>query len=992
VVEARKTVTVLFADVSGSTALGERLDPEALRRVMERYFSEARTALERHGGTVEKFIGDAVMAVFGIPAAHEDDALRAVRAAREMQEAMARLNADLQRERGVTLRVRTGINTGEAVVGDPSGGQFYATGDAVNVAARLEQAASADEILLGEETYRLVRDAVTAEAVGELALKGKAEGLAAYRLFDVVEAAPAFSRRLDTPFVGRRSELARLIESLDDAVARHEPTLVTVLGPAGIGKTRLAGELVAAVGERTTVLQGRCLAYGEGITFLPLEEILRSLAERPAGAPDPEQAQSPEEIFWAYRKLFEALARERPLLLVLEDIHWAEPTLLDLVEHVIEWTADSQMLIVCLARPELLDGRPGWSGERIDLEPLGGEEADALLTALGQPLAPAQRIRIAETAEGNPLFLEQLRALAAEQDGDDATLPPTIQALLVARLDRLEPEERSILEAASIVGKEFWRGALIHLSPGEKEVSALLQRLVRRRLIRPERSSFPGEDAFRFGHILIRDAAYSGIPKGTRANLHERFADWLESSASPYEEIVGYHLEQAFRYRLELGPIDDETEQLALRAGLTLATAGQRALHREDSGAAANLLERAATLLPPGRLERLDTLLALGSVLTTAGQPEKAGTTLDEAIEAARRLGDRRREWRGRLERSFVRAHLDPTSSATTNQDVLREAKLATSALEQLGDEEGLARAWRAQAQALYWMGDSLGAIAAAERALELAERVGAARERVMAIGVETASLVDGPTPAPAAIARCEEILASGELGVETVAQVKRKLSMLYVMRGEIDEARRLIDEALETYEELGLPLPLGSALGQESAAVHWAGDDLAAAESDLRRAVELFSTMDEKSVLSTLTARLAEILIRQEKDESEAEDLLRVSEEMAGKDDWVTHLAVKEARALLLSRRGEFNAAALLAREALVLADDTDDLQASAWQRVGLAEIVARAGRSDEAELLLAEAIELFDAKGHVFGVEEARETLPKLREPAANERARPS
>jgi class 3 adenylate cyclase len=285
VVEARKTVTVVFADVSGSTALGERLDPEAFRRVMERYFSEARTALECHGGTVEKFIGDAVMAVFGIPAAHEDDALRAVRAARDMQEALARLNADLQRERGVTLGVRTGINTGEAVVGDPSGGQFYATGDAVNVAARLEQAASADEILLGEETYRLVRDAVDAEAVGELALRGKAEALAAYRLLDVVELAPAVSRRLDTPFVGRRSELARLIESLDRAVASHEPTLVTVLGPAGIGKTRLAGELVAAVGERATVLQGRCLSYGEGITFWPLEEILRSLAERPAGAP-----------------------------------------------------------------------------------------------------------------------------------------------------------------------------------------------------------------------------------------------------------------------------------------------------------------------------------------------------------------------------------------------------------------------------------------------------------------------------------------------------------------------------------------------------------------------------------------------------------------------------------------------------------------------------------------------------------------------------------
>ena len=348
--EARKTVTVVFADVAGSTALGEQLDPEALRRVMERYFSEARTALERHGGTVEKFIGDAVMAVFGIPAAHEDDALRAVRAAREMQEAVARLNADLQRERGVTLGVRTGINTGEAVVGDPSGGQFYATGDSVNVAARLEQAASANEILLGEETYRLVRDAVIAEAVGELALKGKAEGLAVYRLLDVVELAPAFSRRLDTPFVGRRSELARLIESLDHAVAAHEPTLVTVLGPAGIGKTRLAAEVTAGIQERARVLQGRCLSYGEGITFWPLEEIVGKLPRRPAGVPYPENAGSIEETFFAYRKLFEALARERPLVLVLEDIHWAEPPLLDLIEHLVEWTREAP-IADCVRRP-----------------------------------------------------------------------------------------------------------------------------------------------------------------------------------------------------------------------------------------------------------------------------------------------------------------------------------------------------------------------------------------------------------------------------------------------------------------------------------------------------------------------------------------------------------------------------------------------------------------------------------------------------------------
>jgi class 3 adenylate cyclase len=715
VAEARKTVTVVFADVSGSTALGERLDPEPLRRVMERYFAEARTAFERHGGTVEKFIGDAVVAVFGIPAAHEDDALRAVRAASDLREAMARVNADLEREWGVTLGVRTGINTGEVVAGDPSGGQFYATGDAVNVAARLEQAASPGEILLAGQTYALARDLVAVEGAEELTLKGKSGPTAAYRLLEVLEPGATTTRHLETPFVGRTNELARLLECMEGSVARNEPLLVTVVGPAGIGKTRLAGELVSEVGERATALRGRCLSYGEGITFWPLQEILRSLPERPAGAPDPEQARSTEEIFWAYRKLFEALSRERPLLLVLEDIHWAEPTLLDFLEHVVEWTSDSRLLLLCLARPELLDERPGWPGERIELEPLAGEEVEALLAVLGRPLEPLHLLRIAEIAEGNPLFLEQLLALA-DQDGEEAALPPTIQALLVARLDRLDPEERGLLEAASVVGKEFWRGALLQLAPRDSEVSVLLQRLVRRRLIRPERSILPGEDAFRFGHILIRDAAYGGIPKKVRAGLHERFADWLESSSTPYDEIVGYHLEQAYRHRIELTPGDERARDLAVRAGRTLAAAGQRAFQRGDSAAAANLLGRAAQLLPADDAERLDTLLALGSALTPVGEPGKAQAVLDEAIVAATTVGDRAREWRARLERSFWSAHVDTASSPTVNEDLLREAREAASVLEELGDEQGLARAWRAEAQALYWMGERGAAASAAPR------------------------------------------------------------------------------------------------------------------------------------------------------------------------------------------------------------------------------------------------------------------------------------
>ena len=432
--EARKTVTVLFCDLADSTELGERLDPESLRGLMARWYGAMREPVDRHGGTVEKFIGDAVMAVFGVPSVHEDDALRAVRAAVEMRDALARLNEELDGEGRPQLRIRIGVNSGEVVTGDHD--TTLVTGDAVNTAKRLEEAAGPDEILIGDPTRRLVENAAVLEPSAPVEAKGKRKPVEAWRVLGTIEGAAPFARRTDTPIVDRVAELAVLRSELAAAERERSCRLVTVLGTAGLGKSRLASELVDEVLPRVTVLTARCLPYGDGITFWPLLELLRSaggddaLAEAVRDEPDRElilermsvltgsgAPSSPEETFWAVRRVLETLARDRPLLLQLEDIHWAEPTLLDLVEYVIGWCRDAAILVLCLARPELLDERPDWLGVRgasLTLEPLTGDESDELLDTLDVPLEAGTRARIRDAAEGNPLFVEQMVAMLAE--------------------------------------------------------------------------------------------------------------------------------------------------------------------------------------------------------------------------------------------------------------------------------------------------------------------------------------------------------------------------------------------------------------------------------------------------------------------------------------------------------------------------------------------------------------------------------------------------
>ncbi len=700
--EARKVVTVLFTDVAGSTALGERLDPELLRNVMWRYFEAVQAALERHGGTVEKFIGDAVMAVFGVPAVREDDPLRAVRAAAEIQDALRELNAELQRDHGVEIITRTGINTGEVVVGGGgSPDQKLATGDAVNVAARLEQAAAPGDVLLGAATYAAVADLVHAEPAPPVDAKGKSEPLVAYRLVGLRPDVPAFTRPIASPFVGRRDELAALRSAYDAAVAERSARLATIVGTPGIGKSRLARELLDSLRDEARILVGRCTSYGTGAPYLPLADVVRDAgdpAEVLAGVGHGELAArtiehggSPDETAWAFRRLFETLAATRPLVLVVDDIHWADPELLDLVEYVAASPGDAPIFVLCTARPDLFDVRPSWAAPRpgatlVVLEPLGHDDSDTLVDALAHTLAPELRERVVETAEGNPLFVEQLLA-HFEHDPDADSVPPTIQALLAARIDRLEPEERAVVQRGSVEGRLFHRGAVSELLDEGTGVGGTLLALARKEFVRPDRSLFPGDDGFRFNHVLIRDVAYASMPKELRSRLHERLADWLERSnghLAAHDEIIGYHLEQAYVLGAEVGRRD---AALALRGGKLLRHAGNAALDRVEPAAAVSLLRRADALLGNAPAERAVLLPDLARAVQDTGSLAEAEEVFGEAIRLAREVGDELTELRSEVGRGHL-AHMLGTASG----DELRA--LADRAIATFEDDADLADAW----------------------------------------------------------------------------------------------------------------------------------------------------------------------------------------------------------------------------------------------------------------------------------------------------------
>ena len=994
--ERRKTVTIAVTEFQQQPD-HRAIDPEQLRLIAERCTAAATRAYEQHGGVIEPPFGTTLVSVFGIPVVHEDDALRALRATASLGDALSGLSDELERDFGVRVAARIGIATGEVVTSAPAPGRPSVVGEPMILASQLQHLAGPGEIMLADSTRRMVESIVRVEPV-ELA-----NSPSGWRLIDLGGTEPLGLLAPHTPLVGRLTELAQLRAAYDRATRDRTLHLCTILGPAGIGKSRLAQEFMSEIADRTTVVIGRCLAYGDGITFWPLREIVRQLApegdiagllagdedaeligRRIAGAVGlTETAASVEETFWAVRRLFEAVARARPLAVVIEDIHWAEPTLLAMLEYLAVRTREMPILLLCLARPELLDRRPGFgagatNSTSILLEPLAEDESQALMDdRLGSKRLDSEtRARIHGTAEGNPLFLEQMVAMVTQHDAPSGELPvpPSVQALIAARIERLGPGEGAVLERAAVVGREFSRTAVAELLPEEwrSATGRHLDLLVAKDFLRADRSGHAGDEVFRFRHVLIQQAAYRSIPKQRRAETHEAIAGWLETNAEEgaieIEQVVGYHLEQALRYRAELGPVTDRELDLARRAGERLAAAGRRAFRAGDMPASVNLLKRAAALLPSDDRGRLRFLGDLGVALFDIGAVDQASAVLGEAIALGRTAGDRAVEWSAIAKRLHVEMTRHP--EAIKGEPMVHQAAQAIDALRAIDDETGLARAWLLMSDARWVTGRSVLAALAARRSVQHARRVGSRREESWAFGAYGYSLLFGSTPAVVGIRRLTHHLGNAEGAPVIASNLSGFLAAHEAMTGEIEAARKRMAPSRVLVRDLGLTWQTGTH-DILSAFIESLAGDHASAEADLRSAFHTFDQMHDHWFLSIVTVNLAKVILDQGRAD-EASDLLDTLEKGVGDPDLL--IRPPTVRARLLAAEGRLDEAETLARLAVAHAETTDFLGVHADAYVSLAEVLGLAGRRDEAVEALGSAIQLYERKGNTVEAQKAR------------------
>ena len=952
---ARKVVAVCIVEL----LVDDELDVEAARGVVSRGLASLEEIVLRYGGTVEQLLGEEAVAVFGLPAAHEDDVLRALRSVVELRDAMTR------------LPIRAAVETGEVLVGGNGRGL---SGGPLTTARRVKETAGAGEILLGR--------AAAAQSAGA-AWTEPSEG--GHRLVELVEGAPAIARRPDAPLVGRRAELDRLVVAVRETAASSSCRRVVALGEPGIGKTRLAAELVRTLGDETRVFTGRCVPYAEGATYLPLAEIVEQIAgneERGpeierilAGEPDGERAASRLEealsglgavdsgdVFWATRKLLETLARQRQLLVVLEDVHWAEPTFLDLLEYLVGWSTGAPIALVCLARPELLDSRPAWAADTLALRPLADDETAQLLDTLPEALAldADARAAVVSTAEGNPLFLEQLAAHALDDPAETAKVPASLESLLASRLDSLPPPERSVLERAAIVGREFTRAAVDALAVDDAPGSAAgLLALVRRRLARPDTGPTV-DDAFRFDHALIWEAAYSAIARTERARLHERLARWFDQRSAT-DELVGHHLEQAVLNRRATG---QDTDDLALEAGRRLAVAGERAAWSMDQPAAIRLLRRAAELLPDADAGRFRAHCVLGFALKSTGAWQEAIGLLRDTAERARAADDRKHELWAALEQLWPQT-LEGTALPHEMWSVLADA-------DQMARDERddllLARARDAMSTLESRDGRFDDGYSSLQLAADAYARCGLGGFRDPTL---VGYALEGRQPLAEVIARCEACLAA-DAPRWRHGYILVVLADAEACRGSFGRANQLIARARASFRESG------QVFGEETVWAFAAGY-VAVMEHDGTKASRVLLPALAKAEerddgvwqvqLGTMCAEAALL-------EGDVEGALRLAEQARSVAPNMADLhmsyAIRSALARALQAKGEVDRAEEELRTEIARWDASDALMTKARLRLVLAEVLAANERHVEAEKAAVESLRLFDQKGatHLVGV----------------------